>query len=160
MMNLSADQALSGMSSRSDYEAALGRLRDASGAYYADGDSPMDDATYDRLRLAVLAWETEHPDDVAVDSPTGQVGDGAAPAGDVAHTTRLLSLDNVFDPDGLLSWGESLQRRLGEAPVGGFTVEPKLDGAAVAARYRAGRLVQIITRGDGSSGEDVLTELT
>ncbi|MGW2587460.1 NAD-dependent DNA ligase LigA, partial [Streptomyces virginiae] len=155
MMNLSADQALSGMSSRSDYEAALGRLRDASGAYYADGDSPMDDATYDRLRLAVLAWEAEHPEEVAVDSPTGQVGDGAAPAGDVAHTTRLLSLDNVFDPDGLLSWGESLRRRLGEAPVGGFTVEPKLDGAAVAARYRAGRLVQIITRGDGSSGEDI-----
>ncbi|WP_030721367.1 NAD-dependent DNA ligase LigA [Streptomyces sp. NRRL S-237] len=155
MMNLSADQALSGMSSRSEYEAALGRLRDASGAYYADGDSPMDDATYDLLRLAVLAWETEHPDEVAVDSPTGQVGDGAAPAGDVAHTTRLLSLDNVFDLDGLLSWGESLQRRSGEAPVGGFSVEPKLDGAAVAARYRAGRLVQIITRGDGSSGEDI-----
>ncbi|GAA2625112.1 MULTISPECIES: NAD-dependent DNA ligase LigA [Streptomyces] len=155
MMNLSADQALSGMSSRSEYEAALGRLRDASGAYYADGDSAMDDAAYDQLRLAVLAWEAEHPDDAAADSPTGQVGDGAAPAGDVAHTTRLLSLDNVFNPDGLLSWGESLQRRLGAAPVGGFTVEPKLDGAAVAARYRAGRLVQVITRGDGSSGEDI-----
>ncbi|MGW6574164.1 NAD-dependent DNA ligase LigA [Streptomyces sp. NPDC054945] len=155
MTNLSADQALSSMSGRSDYEAALGRLHDASGAYYAEGDSLMDDATYDQLRLAVLAWEAEHPGDVAVDSPTGQVGDGAAPAGDVAHTTRLLSLDNVFHPDGLLSWGESLQRRLGTAPVGGFTVEPKLDGAAVAARYRAGRLVQIITRGDGSSGEDI-----
>ncbi|GGS16670.1 DNA ligase 2 [Streptomyces nojiriensis] len=155
MTNLSADQALSSTSSRSAYEAALGRLRDASGAYYADGDSPMDDAAYDQLRLAVLAWEAEHPEETAADSPTGQVGDGAAPAGDVAHTTRLLSLDNVFNPDGLLSWGESLQRRLGKAPAGGFTVEPKLDGAAVAARYRAGRLVQIITRGDGSTGEDV-----
>ncbi|MFD9257067.1 NAD-dependent DNA ligase LigA [Streptomyces sp. NPDC059538] len=165
MTNLSAVQALSSMpgiptgipvlSGRSAYEAALERLRAASGAYYADGDSPMDDATYDQLRLAVLAWESEHPGEVAADSPTGLVGDGAAPVGDIAHTTRLLSLDNVFNADGLVAWGESLQRRLGRAPVGGYTVEPKLDGAAVAARYRAGRLVQIITRGDGSSGEDV-----
>ncbi|MGW3308166.1 NAD-dependent DNA ligase LigA [Streptomyces sp. NPDC001073] len=152
MTTLPADVALA---SRADYEAALRALRAASQAYYGDGDSPLDDATYDRLRLAVLAWEAEHPDDVATDTPTGQVGDGAAPVGDVAHTTRLLSLDNVFSPEGLVGWGASLQRRLGQAPVGGFTVEPKMDGAAVAGRYRNGRLVQIITRGDGSHGEDI-----
>lgn len=150
-----APEAPSALSSHADYTAALQRLREASGAYYGDGDSPLDDATYDRLRLSVLAWEAERPDDVAPDSPTRQVGDGAAPVGDVAHTSRMLSLDNVFEPDGLVAWGASLQRRLGTAPVGGFTVEPKMDGAAVAARYRAGRLQQIITRGDGSHGEDV-----
>ncbi|MFI8192068.1 NAD-dependent DNA ligase LigA [Streptomyces sp. NPDC085946] len=155
MTTLPADEALSSLSSRADYAAALQRLRDASRAYYGDGDSPMDDATYDALRLAALAWEAEHPGDAAQDSPTGLVGDGAAPVGDVAHTTRLLSLDNVFDPDGLVAWGASVQRRLGRAPAGGFAVEPKLDGAAVAARYRGGRLTQIITRGDGSHGEDV-----
>ncbi|MEW2434249.1 NAD-dependent DNA ligase LigA [Streptomyces caniferus] len=155
MTTLPADKAPSVLSARAKYEDALQRMREASRAYYGDGDSPLDDATYDRLRLAVLAWEAEHPDDVAEDSPTGQVGDGAAPIGDVAHTTRLLSLDNVFNADELVTWGASLQRRLGHAPVGGFTVEPKMDGAAIAARYRAGRLVQIITRGDGSHGEDV-----
>ncbi|MFD3700398.1 NAD-dependent DNA ligase LigA [Streptomyces sp. NPDC058646] len=155
MKNLSADEALSVVPTRDAYEAALARLREASRAYYGDGDSLLDDAAYDELRLAVLAWEGAHPDAVAPDSPTGLVGDGAAPVGDVAHTTRLLSLDNVFDPAGLMSWGASLQRRLGRAPAGGFTVEPKMDGAAVAARYRAGRLEQIITRGDGSHGEDV-----
>ncbi|MEU6331601.1 NAD-dependent DNA ligase LigA [Streptomyces sp. NPDC047049] len=155
MTTLPADKALSVLSARAEYEIALQRLREASRAYYGDGDSLLDDATYDRLRLTVLAWEAEHPDDVAEDSPTAQVGDGAAPTGDVAHTTRLLSLDNVFNADELVTWGASLQRRLGHAPVGGFTVEPKMDGAAIAARYRAGRLVQIITRGDGSHGEDV-----
>lgn len=164
MMIPSADEALSSMPGavevpagdcRDDYLAALARLRDASRAYYGDGDSPVDDATYDRLRLAVLAWERAHPDEAAPDSPTGLVGDGAAPVGDVAHTTRLLSLDNVFDPAGLTAWGASLQRRLGHEPEGGFTVEPKMDGAAVAARYRAGRLTQIVTRGNGSHGEDV-----
>ncbi|WP_435973032.1 NAD-dependent DNA ligase LigA [Streptomyces sp. Qhu_M48] len=143
------------LSDRTAYEAASQRLREASRSYYADGDSAMDDTTYDRLRLAVLAWESENPDEVPADSPTGLVADGAAPVGDVAHTTRLLSLDNVFDAEGLVAWGASVQRRLGRAPAGGFSVEPKIDGAAVAARYRDGRLVQVITRGDGSHGEDV-----
>lgn len=155
MTILPADTAQFSLSSRPAYEAALQTLRDASRAYYGDGDSSLDDASYDRLRLEVLAWEAEHPGDMSPDSPTGQVGDGAAPVGDVAHTSRLLSLDNVFDPDGLVGWGASLERRLGRAPAGGFTVEPKMDGAAVAARYRGGRLAQIITRGDGTHGEDV-----
>jgi DNA ligase (NAD+) len=155
MTTLPTDEALPSLSSRPEYEAALHRLRAASRAYYADGDSIMDDATYDRLRNAVLAWEEGHLTEASPDSPTGLVADGAAPVGDVAHTTRLLSLDNVFDADGLAAWGASVQRRLGRAPQGGFTVEPKIDGAAVAARYRDGRLVQIITRGNGSHGEDV-----
>ncbi|MGW6705914.1 NAD-dependent DNA ligase LigA [Streptomyces sp. NPDC054956] len=152
---LTSQSDVSGPAGRAEYDAALQQLREASQAYYGGENSPLDDAAYDRLRLSVLAWETEHPDEVAQDSPTGLVGDGAAPVGDMAHTTRLLSLDNVFDPAGLLAWGASLQRRLGREPAGGFTVEPKMDGAAVAARYRAGRLEQIITRGDGTHGEDV-----
>ncbi|MFE0779016.1 hypothetical protein [Streptomyces sp. NPDC058861] len=155
MTNISAVEASFSMSGRAAYEAAVQRLREASRTYYGAGYSLMDDAAYDRLRLAVLDWEAEHPDETAPDSPTDQVADGAAPAGDVAHTSRLLSLDNVFAPEQLVAWGASLRRRLGHEPAGGFTVEPKMDGAAVAARYRDGRLVQIITRGDGTHGEDV-----
>ncbi|MFJ5074169.1 NAD-dependent DNA ligase LigA [Streptomyces sp. NPDC088553] len=161
MTTIPADEALSGLPNlsalydRAAYEAALQRLREASRSYYGDGDSAMDDTSYDRLRLAVLAWEEANPAEVSPDSPTGLVADGAAPAGDVAHTTRLLSLDNVFDAEGLVAWGASVERRLGRAPAGGFTVEPKIDGAAVAARYRDGRLAQVITRGDGRHGEDV-----
>ncbi|MFB7998911.1 NAD-dependent DNA ligase LigA [Streptomyces sp. NPDC056002] len=155
MTTLPAAQALSAASSRTEYEAALQLLRDASRTYYGDGDSVLDDVSYDQLRRSVQAWEQEHPAEVSPDSPTGLVADGAAPVGDVAHTTRLLSLDNVFDAEGLVAWGVSVERRLGRSPKGGFTVEPKIDGAAVAARYRSGRLVQIITRGDGSHGEDI-----
>lgn len=154
MTALPAAEAHFVLSTPASYRDALDRLRAASGAYYAGGSSPLDDASYDALRLAVLAWEAAHPDDAA-DSPTGLVADGAAPGGDVAHTTRLLSLDNVFGPEQLLAWEASLRRRLGREPAGGFTVEPKLDGAAVAARYRDGRLVQVVTRGDGAHGEDV-----
>lgn len=152
MTTLPADEALS---SHAQYQDAVRRAREAAAAYYGDGDSPLDDATYDRLLRAVADWEKVHPGEVLPESPTDKVSAGAAPVGDVAHTTRLLSLDNVFTPEELSAWGVSLERRLGRPSTGGFTVEPKLDGAAVAARYRAGRLVQIITRGDGSHGEDV-----
>ncbi|MEU6311933.1 NAD-dependent DNA ligase LigA [Streptomyces sp. NPDC047014] len=150
-----AAPVLSVGSERAAYEAVLDQLRAASRAYYGGGDSELDDVSYDRLRLAALAWEEAHPAEVAAGSPTALVADGAAPTGDIAHTSPLLSLDNVFDADGLVAWGASLERRLGHAPQGGYTVEPKIDGAAVAARYRQGRLVQIVTRGDGSHGEDV-----
>ncbi|MFC9793052.1 NAD-dependent DNA ligase LigA [Streptomyces sp. NPDC057695] len=161
MTTIPAEEALSGLSDQptvndhAAYEAALRSLREASHSYYGDGDSAMDDTSYDRLRIAVLAWEEAHPAEVSPDSPTGLVADGVAPTGDIAHTTRLLSLDNVFDAEGLVAWGASVERRLGRAPAGGFTVEPKIDGAAVAARYRDGRLVQVVTRGDGRHGEDV-----
>ncbi|MFI8932414.1 NAD-dependent DNA ligase LigA [Streptomyces sp. NPDC053474] len=155
MTTLRAETAPSSLSTRADYEAALQLLRVASRAYYGDGDSPLDDTSYDQLRRGVLAWEADHPEEAAANSPTGQVGDGAAPVGDVVHTTRMLSLDNVFDAEGLVGWDASVRRRLGHPPAGGYAVEVKLDGAAIAARYRAGRLRQIITRGDGSHGEDV-----
>ncbi|WP_019061398.1 NAD-dependent DNA ligase LigA [Streptomyces prunicolor] len=142
-------------SSPAEYEGAVGRAREAAAAYYGDGGSPLDDASYDELLRAIEAWEKDHPEHVAADSPTGKVGAGAAPVGDIAHTTRLLSLDNAFSPENLLSWGASVARRLGRPVTGGWAIDLKLDGAAIAARYRAGRLERIITRGNGTHGEDV-----
>jgi DNA ligase (NAD+) len=66
----------------------------------------------------------------------------------------MLSLDNVFDDDGLRAWAVRLEKLVGGAP-GGYTVEPKIDGMAVSARYVEGRLDRLVTRGDGQAGEDV-----
>jgi len=67
---------------------------------------------------------------------------------------RNQSLDNVFGKDALRKWASRLERLLGQ-PAGGYTVEPKIDGLAIAARYVAGRLTLVATRGDGRAGEDV-----
>ncbi|MGW1496439.1 NAD-dependent DNA ligase LigA, partial [Streptomyces sp. NPDC002402] len=143
------------LSDSSEYQTAVRQVREAAASYYGDGDSPLDDATYDQLVRAIEAWETDHPADVVDDSPTGKVGAGAAPVGDVAHTTRLLSLGNVFSPAELLSWGASVDRRLGRPVSGGWATEVKLDGNAIVARYQDGRLARIVQRGNGSHGEDV-----
>ncbi|MET7680572.1 NAD-dependent DNA ligase LigA [Streptomyces sp. NPDC005423] len=125
----------------------------ASAAYYAEGTSVLDDDAYDRLVRGIAEWEAGHPDQVLPDSPTGKVAGGAV-EGDVPHTVAMLSLDNVFSPEEFTAWTASLARRLGR-DVERFSVEPKLDGLAVAARYTRGGLSRLITRGDGTAGEDV-----
>ncbi|MDG9725003.1 NAD-dependent DNA ligase LigA [Streptomyces sp. DH41] len=135
------------------YAQAVEDAARAAAAYYAGGSSPLDDDTYDRLARGIAAWEAEHPDEVLPDSPTGKVAGGAA-EGDVPHMVPMLSLDNVFSPEEFTAWTASLARRL-DREVTRFSVGPKLDGLAVAARYSGGRLTRLITRGDGTAGEDV-----
>ncbi|MEU7893300.1 NAD-dependent DNA ligase LigA [Nonomuraea sp. NPDC049152] len=135
------------------YAEAVQLAVDASAAYYADGTSTLDDDAYDRLARGIAAYEEAHPDQVLPTSPTGKVAGGAV-VGDVPHTVPMLSLDNVFDAGKLADWAASVERRLGR-PVTVWSVEPKLDGLAISARYRRGRLAQLVTRGDGTAGEDV-----
>ncbi|MGW1553743.1 NAD-dependent DNA ligase LigA [Streptomyces sp. NPDC002346] len=135
------------------YAAAVEEASAAAAAYYAGGESTLDDDAYDRLVRGIAAYEEEHPRDVLAASPTGKVAGGAA-GGDVPHTVPMLSLDNVFSAEQFATWTASLERRIGR-PVAAWSVEPKLDGLAVAARYRSGRLERLITRGDGTAGEDV-----
>ncbi|TLQ39220.1 NAD-dependent DNA ligase LigA [Streptomyces marianii] len=143
------------LTDRAAYNEAVDQALAASAAYYGDGDTTLDDASYDALGRGIAAYEREHPDHKRADSPTGKVGGGVAPVGDVPHTVPMLSLDNVFDATGLEKWGASLARRTGGPVTGGYAVEPKLDGAAIAARYRDGHLVQLVGRGDGTYGEDL-----
>ncbi len=135
------------------YAQAVEDAVKAAAAYYAGGTSPLDDDAYDRLLGGIAAWEADHPDQILPDSPTGKVAGGAA-EGDVPHTVAMLSLDNVFSPEQFTAWAASLARRIGHEAER-FSIEPKLDGLAIAARYTQGRLTRLITRGDGTAGEDV-----
>ncbi|WP_030911629.1 NAD-dependent DNA ligase LigA [Streptosporangium amethystogenes] len=141
------------LADQSAYAEAVQLALDAAAAYYGDGTSSLDDDAYDHLVRGIQAYEAEHPDEVLPTSPTGKVAGGAV-VGDVPHMVPMLSLDNVFSAEKLVEWAASLERRLGR-PVTAWSVEPKLDGLAIAARYRSGRLVQLVTRGDGTKGEDV-----
>ncbi|MEH0420630.1 NAD-dependent DNA ligase LigA [Streptomyces sp. B21-083] len=135
------------------YAQAVEDAVKASAAYYTGGTSVLDDDAYDRLVRGVAEWEAAHPEQVLPESPTGKVAGGAVD-GDVPHTVAMLSLDNVFSPEEFTTWTASLARRIGH-DVTLFSVEPKLDGLAIAARYTRGRLTRLVTRGDGTAGEDV-----
>lgn len=141
------------------YQAAVLTLSAAAGAYYTGTESSIDDSTYDALLAQVRATEAIEPDWVIAHQ---LLAVGAGQGGDVAHSSAMLSLDNVFNRSELDAWHERLVRILEADGYQGqisLIVEPKLDGIALAARYEDGRLTVAITRGDGSAGEDVTAQL-
>ncbi len=142
-------------------EAARFRLelRRHSNAYYVLDSPEVTDAEYDALYLRLVAIEAAHPALITPDSPTQRVGSPPADGfAKVRHSESMLSLDNAFNRDDVLAWGERVQRRLGDDVAldeVAFIVEPKVDGVAIALTYVEGRLVRAATRGDGVVGEDV-----
>ncbi|MFE6610166.1 NAD-dependent DNA ligase LigA [Amycolatopsis sp. NPDC057786] len=139
---------------RQRYAEAIEQVKAAASAYYDGDEMLVDDATYDAVLARIAATEAAHPGWRAAGSPTGAVAGGAAAGGDIEHSSPMLGLDNVFAEDQLRKWAARLEKLLG-GPAAGYTVEPKIDGLAIAAWYVDGKLVRIATRGDGRTGEDV-----
>ncbi|MCD6453279.1 MAG: NAD-dependent DNA ligase LigA [Dehalococcoidales bacterium] len=127
--------------------------------YYVLDSPEISDAEYDSLMQELKQWETEYPQLVTPDSPTQRVG--AAPVaafGVVVHPLPLLSLGNVFSEEELLSWYNRISRLLGQ-PQFDLVGEHKIDGLAVALTYVDRQLTTGATRGDGSRGENITSNL-
>ena len=88
------------------------------------------------------------------DDLLSKVAAGSAASDQVPHAAAMLSLDNIFNEDEINSWASKVSESSGEAKLA-FVVEPKFDGLSLAATYEDGKLLRIVTRGDGVSGEDV-----
>ena len=124
--------------------------------YYVLDDPSVPDAEYDRLMRELRALEAAHPQLVVPDSPTQRVsGTPNAAFGEVVHSIPMLSLDNAFSEEDVAAFDRRIHERLGLEGDLEYVAEPKLDGLAIAVRYRAGVLEQAATRGDGLTGEDV-----
>ena len=117
-------------------------------------DSPLvSDAEYDLLMRELRAIEERHPQLRTPDSPTQRPGGGVSTLfTPVQHLERMLSLDNAFSAEELDAWAARATRLGGTGP---YLCEVKIDGLAVALVYRNGALVRGVTRGDGTTGEDV-----
>lgn len=133
------------------------RLGNAQYEYYVLDRPTLSDQEYDRLFRELQGIEAQYPTLYTEDSPTRRIG---APVQSVFrthhHLVRMLSLDNAFDQSELEAFEQSVKRVIGDAVhTGGYTVELKIDGAAIALTYRDGVLVTAATRGDGTDGEEV-----
>ncbi|WP_312952209.1 NAD-dependent DNA ligase LigA [Superficieibacter sp.] len=124
-------------------------------------DTPeVPDAEYDRLMRELRELEAQRPDLITPDSPTQRVG--AAPLASfsqVRHEIPMLSLDNVFDEQSFLTFEKRVQDRLKNTAALTWCCELKLDGLAVSILYENGILVRAATRGDGTTGEDITTNV-
>lgn len=123
--------------------------------YHVDDAPTVDDAVYDSLFAELKQLEAEHPDLVVPDSPTQRVGNELKGGfKKVAHQTRMLSLNDVFDRSEVEAWVERIDKLLVGATHEYFA-DIKMDGLACSLLYQDGVLVQAVTRGDSFVGEDV-----
>lgn len=123
---------------------------------YYNMDSPeITDYEYDMMMQELKKMEKEFPELVTKDSPTQKVGGTAKrEAGvQVAHNVPMLSLQDVFSKEEVDEFVEQMQEQLDNPE---FVVEYKIDGLSMALRYEEGELKLALTRGDGVTfGEDV-----
>lgn len=118
---------------------------------YYYGDPTISDADFDALLAQLRTLEDEHPELVTGPSPLTEVAPTpptSSPFRNVDHRERMLSLDNVFDGAQLESWLE-------RTPADTYLTELKIDGASINLLYVNGELELALTRGDGTTGEDI-----
>jgi DNA ligase (NAD+) len=132
--------------------------------YYVLDAPTISDQEYDTLMNELKALETAHPELLTPDSPTQRVmGRPAEGFQKVAHSRPMLSLDNAYNEEELRDWDRRVHELAGALPVM-YVAELKMDGLSLALHFEAGpkggaRLLRGLTRGDGSIGEDVTTNV-
>jgi DNA ligase (NAD+) len=140
---------------RKEVEKLREEIRRHEYLYYVKDEPEVSDATFDKLMNQLKKLEAEHPELATPDSPTVRVG-GVPREGfqTVRHARAMLSLDNAFSYDALKAWDKRVREAAGKAEIE-YIAEHKFDGLSISLQYEDGILVRGVTRGDGTTGEDV-----
>ncbi len=136
--------------------ASLRKAIERHNKLYHSLDNPeIPDADYDSLVERLEGLERKYA--LASDSsPSSSVGFAPLPKfSEVHHQIPMLSLDKVFEKDGLRNFTKRIGNLLGTEDLINFSCEPKIDGIAVSLLYEDGKLKRASTRGNGKSGEDI-----
>ena len=121
-------------------------------------DPIVPDAVYDQYLHELIALEEQNPNLILPDSPTQRVGAVVSEGFQkVTHTNPMLSLSNAFNEADLRDFDRRIQGIIDESPT--YVCELKIDGLAVSLLYEDGRLVRGATRGDGTTGEDITSNI-
>jgi DNA ligase (NAD+) len=138
-----------------EIEALREKIRRHEYLYYVADDPEISDAGFDRLMNQLKEMEAAHPELATSDSPTQRVG-GALRQGfqQVRHKIPMGSLDNAFSFEALGEFDRRVHERTGRDKVD-YVAEHKFDGLSLSLTYEKGTLVRGVTRGDGTTGEDV-----
>ena len=128
-------------------------------AYYVLAQPSISDQDYDRLYHELVDLEAQFPELITADSPTQRVG--GAPLKEfkpVPHLQPMLSLDNTYSQEEIREFVARVQRLLPGETLG-WVIEPKIDGVAINLRYEKGVFSCGATRGDGTTGDDITSNL-
>ena len=121
--------------------------------YYVLDAPTITDAAFDKLWNELIELEKKYPQYKLESSPTLQVGGGFSTSfAQFDHIEKMMSLDNVFDDKELDTWFDRIEKT---GVKNGWLCEVKVDGLAINLLYEDGRLTRALTRGNGTTGEDV-----
>jgi DNA ligase (NAD+) len=146
-------------------EALREQIRHHEYLYFILDEPSISDAEFDDLMRELKRLEAKHPGLVTPDSPTQRVG-GKPKEGfaKVAHSRPMLSIDNVTGEEELRDWDRRVRSLTGDNADIGYVCEYKMDGLSMALQYHAAAdgsalLARGLTRGNGTIGEDVTTNV-
>ena len=123
--------------------------------YHVADDPEISDAEFDRLMIRLRELEAEYPSLVTPNSPTVRLGSAVREGFQkVQHTTPMVSLDNAFSFETLGDFDRRVRELVGRENID-YVAEHKFDGLSISLRYETGHLARGVTRGDGTTGEDV-----
>jgi len=129
------------------------QIRDHQFRYYVLDDPTVTDADFDKLLKELEALEAKHPELKEPDSPTLHVGGGFSTQFEQHdHIEKMMSLDNVFDLAELSAWFDRVEKEISNPQ---YLCELKVDGLAINLKFENGQLTRALTRGNGTTGEDV-----
>ena len=143
------------MTPQTEIERLRTEIRGHDRRYYVEAQPILSDLEYDRLVARLMALEGEHPELITPDSPTQRVGgEPVDELNSVRHLVPMMSIDNTYSIAELRKYGERVAGLLPGEDIE-WVVELKIDGVAISVIYENGVLVRAVTRGDGSTGDDV-----
>ena len=129
-------------------------------AYYVEAQSKVEDYEYDQIYKELQKLEIENPELVTDDSPTQRVGsDLTKEFKPVQHKIPMLSLANTYNPDELFDFDRRVKDGIGSTDDVEYVTELKIDGVSASLRYENAKLTVAATRGDGTVGEEITTNV-
>ncbi|MBU3692056.1 MAG: NAD-dependent DNA ligase LigA [Candidatus Nanopelagicaceae bacterium] len=133
------------------------QIRDHQYRYYVLDKPIISDAEFDQLWQRLVKLEGENPELRDPHSPTLDVGGGFATHFEqFDHKEKMMSLDNAFNDNELDAWFDRVAK---ESSKNTWLCEVKVDGLAINLLYEKGRLTRALTRGNGTTGEDVTVNI-
>ena len=124
-------------------------------AYYNEDVPSISDYEYDKLMRELKGLEAENPELIQTNSPTQKVG-GSAKFSEMTHKYKMESLQDVFSKEELVDFLEKTNKVVAKSE---YVIEYKIDGLSVNLEYNDGNLIAAATRGDGTTGENVLENI-
>ncbi|MDG2498473.1 MAG: NAD-dependent DNA ligase LigA [Flavobacteriaceae bacterium] len=133
-------------------------LRQHNYNYYVLDAATISDFEFDSKLKHLQDLEAAYPQFYDASSPTLRVGGEVTKNFEtIVHAQRMYSLDNSYSKEDLMDWETRLQKMV-DGPIQ-YTCELKYDGASISLTYENGLLVQALTRGDGTQGDNVTANI-